>query len=138
LVRRQNIFGGVLVLAGRLPIWWRMSDEQRARSRALPVPPWLQDTPQPRRPWRKVMMVAAVIGCLALSVLGGLLPILPGWIFFVLGLYILATEFRTGRRWVTSARRRFPWMSRWITRAREHRWAPRHLKEFDDLTNPRR
>jgi hypothetical protein len=36
------------------------------------------------------------------------------------------------------ARRRWPWMSAWISRARNHRWAPRHLQEFDDLTDPRR
>jgi hypothetical protein len=29
-------------------------------------------------------------------------------------------------------------MSAWISRARNHRWAPRHLQEFDDLTDPRR
>jgi uncharacterized membrane protein YbaN (DUF454 family) len=71
-------------------------------------------------------------------VLGGLLPILPGWIFLVLGLYLLTTEFKTGRRWVKSARRRWPWMSDWITRLRNHRWAPRHFEEFDDLTDPKR
>jgi hypothetical protein len=114
-----------------------MSDEPRTPDRTLPVPPWLHPSPPPRQPWRKVLMAGAVIGCLALSILGGLLPVLPGWIFFVIGLYILATEFRTGRRWVTAARRRFPWMSKWISRARQHKWAPRYLAEFDDLTNPR-
>lgn len=114
-----------------------MTDEP-GRNTTLPVPYWMRPDPPPRRPWRKVGMALAVMGCMALSVLGGLLPILPGWIFFVLGLYLLATEFQTGRRWVTAARRRWPWMSDWITRARNHRWAPRHLQEFDDLTNPRR
>jgi len=114
-----------------------MTDEP-GRKNTLPVPAWMQSGPPPRRPLRQVGMALAVLGCLALSVLGGFLPILPGWIFFVLGLYLLATEFRTGRRWVTAARRRWPWMSDWITRARNHRWAPRHLQEFDDLTNPQR
>ena len=67
---------------------------------------------------------------------GGLLPILQGWIFFVLALYLLATEFETGRLWVKGARRRWPWLNRWIERARDHRWAPSHLKEFEDLTDP--
>jgi hypothetical protein len=115
-----------------------MIDDPGRRDRTLVVPDWLRTEPQPRRPWRKVAMALAVLGCLALSVLGGLLPILPGWIFFVLGLYLLATEFQTGRRWVTWARGRWPWMSEWITRARNHRWSPRHLHEFDDLTDPRR
>jgi len=71
-----------------------------------------------------------------LTVVGGLLPILQGWIFFVLALYIFATEFETGRVWVKRARRRWPILSRWIAAARGHRWAPRHLHEFDDLTDP--
>ena len=32
-----------------------------------------------------------------MSVVGGLLPILQGWIFFVIALYLLATEFESGR-----------------------------------------
>jgi hypothetical protein len=115
-----------------------MNDDPGQRDPRLPVPSWVQSGPQSGRFWRKLGMALAVLGCLALSVLGGMLPILPGWIFFVLGLYLLATEFQTGRRWVTWARRRWPWMSDWITRARNHRWAPRHLREFDDLTNPQR
>lgn len=114
-----------------------MSDEPRPAVNNLPAPIWRRPAP-PRRRGRQIVMAFAVAGCLALSLLGGLLPIMPGWIFFVLAIYLLATEFRTGRRWVTRARRRFPWMSQWITRARQHRWAPRHLQEFDDLTNPHR
>ena len=67
---------------------------------------------------------------------GGLLPFLQGWIFFVLALYLLASEFETGRDWVTRARRQWPALSRWIARARDHRWAPRHLRHFDELTDP--
>ena len=29
-----------------------------------------------------------------------------------------------------------PWLDRWIERTRDHRWAPRHLKEFENLTDP--
>ena len=47
-------------------------------------------------------MVLAIAVCLVLSVVGGLLPFLQGWIFFVLALYLLATEFEAGRKWVTS------------------------------------
>ena len=49
---------------------------------------------------RKPLMALAIVACLVMSVVGGLLPILQGWIFFVLALYLLATEFETGRRWV--------------------------------------
>ena len=49
---------------------------------------------------RKPLMALAIAGCLVMSVVGGLLPILQGWIFFVLGIYLLATEFEIGRVWV--------------------------------------
>jgi uncharacterized membrane protein YbaN (DUF454 family) len=81
-------------------------------------------------------MALAVAGLLVLAVVGSLLPILQGWIFFVMALYLLAAEFETGRAWVKAARRRFPLLDRWIIRARRHKWAPRHLEEFEDLTDP--
>lgn len=85
---------------------------------------------------RKPLMALAVVACLVMSVVGGLLPFLQGWIFFVLGLYLLATEFETGREWVKRARGRWPVLDRWIVQARDHKWAPSHLKEFEDLTDP--
>ena len=85
---------------------------------------------------RKPLMALAVVGCFAMAAIGGLIPILQGWIFFVLGLYLLATEFETGRVWVKAGRRRLPFLNRWIVRARDHKWAPSHLKEFEDLTDP--
>ena len=86
---------------------------------------------------RKPLMVLAIAVLLVLTVIGGLLPFLQGWIFFVLALYLIATEFESGRIWVKRARRRWPALSRWISAAREHRWAPRHLHQFDDLTDPK-
>jgi uncharacterized membrane protein YbaN (DUF454 family) len=87
---------------------------------------------------RKPLMALLIGALLVLTVLGGLIPILQGWIFFVLALYLFATEFATGRTWVKRARRRWPVLSRWIAAARDHRWAPRQLREFDDLTDPSR
>jgi uncharacterized membrane protein YbaN (DUF454 family) len=85
---------------------------------------------------RKPLMILLIVVLLILTVIGGLLPILQGWIFFVLALYVFATEFETGRLRVRRARRRWPALSRWIAAARSHRWAPRHLQEFDELTKP--
>ena len=85
---------------------------------------------------RKPLMALAIAACLVMTVVGGFLPILQGWIFFVLALYLLATEFHTGRKWVRAARRRWPWLNRWVESSRQHPWAPRHLKEFEDLTDP--
>ncbi len=85
---------------------------------------------------RKPLMAVAIAACLVMTVVGGFVPILQGWIFFVLALYVFATEFDTGRAWVKRARRRWPLLSRWIAAARDHRWAPSHLREFDDMTDP--
>ena len=86
---------------------------------------------------RKPLMVLAIAVLLVLTVIGGLLPFLQGWIFFVFALYLLATEFESGRIWVKRARHQWPALSRWISAASGHRWAPRHLHQFDDLTDPK-
>lgn len=85
---------------------------------------------------RKPLMALAIVVCLIMSVVGGLLRILQGWLFFVIALYLLATEFETGRLWVKRARRRWPFLSCWILRARDHKWAPNHIAKFEDLTDP--
>ena len=87
---------------------------------------------------RKPLMALAIAGCLILTVIGGLLPFLQGWIFFVIALYLFATEFETGRHMVKWARGRWPFVNRWIERACEHRWAPKRLHEFDQLTDPKK
>jgi uncharacterized membrane protein YbaN (DUF454 family) len=85
---------------------------------------------------RKPLMALLVALCLFMSLVGGVLPILQGWIFFVLALYLFATEFETGRHQVTQARRRWPKLSQWIARAHGHKWTPKSFKKFDDLTDP--
>lgn len=85
---------------------------------------------------RKPLMALAIVGCVILALVGFMLPIMQGWIFLVLALYLLASEFESGRRWAKRARARWPALSRWIAAGRRHRWAPRHLREFDDLTDP--
>ena len=112
-----------------------MSDSIHTLPRTTGRPP--RATPR-GGPLRKAVMVVAIGLCLIMSVVGGLLPILQGWIFFVIALYLLATEFETGRRWVRVMRRRWPGLSRLIADASTHRWAPRKLKEFEELTDPAR
>ena len=85
---------------------------------------------------RKPLMVLGIVVLLVLAVVGSLLPVLQGWFFLVLALYLFASDFDTGWGWVKAARRRWPSLSHWIVAARGHRWAPRHLHEFDDLTDP--
>jgi uncharacterized membrane protein YbaN (DUF454 family) len=103
-----------------------------ARTAVQPAP-WHD---RPKSTFRKVVALLVVAGCLVMSVVGGLLPFLQGWLFLVIGLYVLATEFETGRKWVLAARRRWPWISHQIHSVSTHRWAPRHLKEFEKITSP--
>ena len=110
-----------------------MTDSSQTLPRTTDPPP-----ARPHRPVRKVLMAFAIAICLVLSVIGGLLPILQGWIFFVIALYLLATEFEVGRRWVRNMRRRWPMLSRHIAEASTHRWAPSHLRDFEELTDPAR
>ncbi len=85
---------------------------------------------------RKPLMALAVAGLVVLALVGFALPFMQGWIFLVFALYLLASEFEVGRRWVRRARQRWPFLSNWIAKARGHKWAPRHLHEFDELTKP--
>lgn len=85
---------------------------------------------------RKPLMALAVAGLVVLALVGFALPFMQGWIFLVFALYLLASEFDTGREWVRRCRRRWPFLSNWIEKGRNHRWAPRHLRDFDELTKP--
>lgn len=87
---------------------------------------------------RKIIVIVAIAVCLALATLGGFLPIIPGWLFLVPALYLLATEFECGRRWITAVRRRWPWLSRQIRACCESRFAPRFARTLDELTDPRK
>ena len=111
-------------------------DASKASAPSAVQPAPSQD--RPKSPFRKAVALLVVAACLVMSVVGGLLPILQGWLFFVIGLYVLATEFETGRRWVRAARRRWPWISHQIHGISTHRLAPRHLKQFEELTDPDR
>jgi hypothetical protein len=84
---------------------------------------------------RKPAKVLTLLGCLGLAAVGGVLPFV-GWLFLVVALHVLVSEFETGRDWIKGVRRRWPALSRWIAEARSHPWAPSRLHRFDELTNP--
>lgn len=86
---------------------------------------------------RKPPKFLMLMGCVALAAAGGVLPFV-GWLLLVLALHILVSEFETGRAWVRETRRRWPFLSRCIARARAYRRAPRRLQLFDELTDPSR
>jgi hypothetical protein len=83
----------------------------------------------------KPAKLLTLLGCLGLAAVGGVLPVVV-WLFFILALHVLVSEFETGRDWIKGARRRWPFLSRWIVEAGRHPWAPSRLQRFDDLTNP--
>jgi hypothetical protein len=85
----------------------------------------------------KPTKLLTLAGCLALAALGGVLPFV-GWMFLVAALHTLVSEFETGRDWIRNVRRRWPFLSRQIVRARCHPWAPDRLQKFDELTDPLR
>ena len=83
----------------------------------------------------KPAKILTFLGCLGLAAVGGVLPVV-GWLFLVVALHVLVSEFETGCDWIKGARRRWPILSRWIAGARSHPWAPGRLRRFDELTNP--
>ena len=87
---------------------------------------------------RKPLMAIVIVACLIMTVVGRLVPILQGWIFFVIALYLLATSSiaasggsrppdSTGHSLIAGSSGRAT-----------DRWAPRHVKEFEGLTDPKR
>ena len=85
---------------------------------------------------RKGLMLTIAGLCLVLAVIGALLPIVQGWIFLLIALFILARELESARRVIKRARRKWPSLSRHIEAARKHRWAPRFFDDFADHTDP--
>jgi len=85
---------------------------------------------------RKPLMALAIVACLIMSVVGGLLPILQGWIFFVIAPLPAGHRVRERTPMGEGRTPTLPSLDRWIVRARDHKWAPSHLKEFEDLTDP--
>ena len=57
---------------------------------------------------KRLALIAAGWALLVLGTAGLFLPILPGVLFLLVGLYILSLEYEWARRWVGALRRRFP------------------------------
>ena len=71
-------------------------------------------------PWKRFLMVAAGWLFLGVSLLGAVIPILPGWIFFGSGLIILSAEYEWARTLLTRIRARFPRLSDQLDRFTPH------------------
>jgi uncharacterized membrane protein YbaN (DUF454 family) len=87
---------------------------------------------------RKPLFLTLAFLCFALAVLGSLIPVFQGWIFFIIGLYFLARESETARRAIRWMREKWPWLSQKIEAGSKHKWAPKHLHELAEQTAPRK
>lgn len=86
---------------------------------------------------RKPLFLTLAVVCLILAVVGSVVPILQGWIFFVIGLYLLARESEHARNAIRWAREKWPWLSKKIEAGSNHKWAPKQLHELAEQTTPR-
>ena len=69
----------------------------------------MTDTSQePRNRWKSIFMQTLGWMLLALGAIGGLLPIVQGWIFGVAGLLILSREYQWAHDLLQKVRHRFP------------------------------
>jgi uncharacterized protein len=73
---------------------------------------------------RRIYVIVAGWFFMLLAIVGWLLPILPGWLFFAIGLLILSTEYAWAHHLVERTKVRFPRFATVLEQAREkvHRW----------------
>ena len=65
-----------------------MSPEPAEQAHAVP----------PQTGWRAIFRIAAGIGLLIVGIIGLILPVMPGWVFVIPGLMILADYFPPVKR----------------------------------------
>lgn len=58
----------------------------------------------PQTGWRAIVRIASGIGLLLVGVIGLLLPVMPGWVFIIPGLMILADYYPPIKRLVDWAK----------------------------------
>jgi uncharacterized membrane protein YbaN (DUF454 family) len=73
---------------------------------------------------RRIYVIAAGWFFMLLAVAGWVLPILPGWLFFAIGLLILSTEYAWAHNLVQRTKERFPRFGAVLDQARQRveRW----------------
>ena len=73
---------------------------------------------------RRIYVISAGWFFMLLALAGWILPILPGWLFFAIGLLILSTEYAWAHHLVERAKMRFPKFGAVLeqARAKVHRW----------------
>ena len=75
--------------------------------------------PHGHKGWKRIVILCAGWGCLAVGVIGGFIPVLQGWVFVVAGLLILSTEYEWAHRILVWVRNRFPRFAAAMDRVRD-------------------
>lgn len=66
-----------------------------------------QPTTPPHSGWRAIIRIVSGIALLLVGVVGLILPIMPGWVFIIPGLMILADYFSPARRLLDWAKAKY-------------------------------
>lgn len=66
--------------------------------------------------WQRLLYLVLGLLCLALGILGWLLPIVTGIPFYLLGLWLLGLSSGRARRWINRGERRLPYRVRLLLR----------------------
>lgn len=61
----------------------------------------------PQTGWRAIVRIVSGIGLLAVGIVGLILPIMPGWVFIIPGLMILADYFPPIKRLLDWAKAKY-------------------------------
>ena len=61
----------------------------------------------PQTGWRAIVRIASGIGLLAIGIVGLILPVMPGWVFVIPGLMILADYFPPVKRLLDWAKSKY-------------------------------
>ena len=66
-----------------------------------------EPTTAPQTGWRAVIRIASGIALLLVGIVGLILPIMPGWVFVIPGLMILADYYPPARRLLDWAKAKY-------------------------------
>lgn len=88
--------------------------------------------PPKRTRWQRIVYSAVGWLCILLGIIGGLIPILQGWIFILAGIVILSREHEWVYNLVARFKKRYPKVGEWMDRgsAKAHRLAEKVLRRF--------
>lgn len=67
----------------------------------------VEQTSPPPTGWRAIVRIASGIGLLIVGIIGLILPVMPGWVFVIPGLVILADYFPPIKRLLEWAKTKY-------------------------------